>query len=308
MKILITGGTGLVGSAIAEIKNEYPQYEFVFSSSKEFDLTREEDVKALFEKTKPTYVVHTAARTGGIDHNFRTPAQQYYNNILMNSYVVHYSYLYNVKKLLAFSAVAAFSPDLHLLKEGDLHVGSPHAMFYSYGYAKRMLDVQIQAYKKQYGTNFCSIICGNVFGERDGFNIENGNVVPSLIHKCFIAKQEGTSLKAWGDGTPYREFIYSKDVAKICLSLLSSDIELPNRILVSGKKEIQIKELVKLICDIFDYYNVEWVACKSNGNQKRISDKKIFNGLLPSFQFTDLDSALQQTVDWFIGNYPNIRS
>ena len=308
MKILVTGATGLVGTSIAEMKDEYPEYDFIFSSSKGCNLTKEEDVKALFEETRPDYVIHTAARTGGLGHNFSTPAQQYYNNILMNTYVIHYSYLYNVKRLLTFSAVAAFSPDLHLLKEQDLQVGEPHEGFYSYGYSKRMMDVQIQAYGKQYGTDFCSIICGNIFGERDGFNVEDGNVVPSLIHKCFIAKRNNTPLKVWGDGSPYREFVYSRDVARCCLSLLNEDIEVPNRLILSGNKEVQIKDLVKLICDIFDYHDVEWVSTKSNGNQRRATDKKVFNGLLPSFEFTDMGAALGQTVEWFLKNYPDIRN
>jgi len=307
MKILITGGTGLIGTSIEEIRDEYPQYDFVFSSSKEFDLTREEEVKALFEETKPDYVLHAAAKTGGMGAKIESPGQQFYDNVLMNSYVIHYSYLYKVKRLLVFSAKAAFSPDLHFIKESDLHVGTPHPIFCSYGYSKRMMDIQIQAYEKQYGTNFCSVICGNVFGKRDGFDMENGNVIPSLIHKCFLAKKNGTPLKVWGDGTPYREFIYSKDVAKICLELLNDNIELPNKVIVAGDKEVQIKQLVDIICKMFDYYNVEWLSDKPNGSQKRTSDKSIFRGLLPSYEFTNLNDALKQTVEWFIEKYPNVR-
>jgi GDP-L-fucose synthase len=307
MKILITGGTGLIGTSIEEIKGEYPQYDFVFSSSKDYDLTIEEHVKDLFEKTKPDYVLHAAAKTGGMGAKLAAPAEQFYDNVLMNSYVIHYSYLHNVKRLLVFSAKAAFSPDLHFIKEDDLHVGSPHPIFYSYGYSKRMMDIQIQSYKKQYGTNFCSVICGNVFGKRDGFNVENGNVIPSLIHKCFLAKNNNTSLNVWGDGTPYREFIYSKDVARICIELLNDAIELPSKVIVAGDKEVQIKELVNIICEMFDYYNIEWLSDKPNGSQKRTSDKSVFRSLLPSYKFTNLNDALKQTVEWFLEKYPDVR-
>ena len=189
--ILVTGANGLVGSAIKNLEESYSQYNFVYSGHKDHELTNEQDVKALFESTKPDYVIHTAARVGGIGRNLSTPADQYYCNILMNSFVIHYAHLHNVEKLLAFSSVCAFPAGAESLHENILHDGEPYPAHYSYAYSKRMVDVQIGAYKKQHNVNYCSVIPGNIFGENDNFNLDDGHVVPSLIHKCYLAKQEG---------------------------------------------------------------------------------------------------------------------
>lgn len=307
-KVLVTGAGGLVGSAVASISAQYPHYEFIFSGHKQHDLTNEESVKALFEETKPDYVIHTAARVGGIGRNLKTPAQQYYSNILMNTFVIHYAHLYGVKKLLAFSSVCAFSPGTSEMHEDVLQDGRPYPAHSSYAYSKRMVDVQICAYHQQYNTNFCSVIPGNIFGEHDNFNLKDGHVVPSLIHKCYVAKRDGTPLEAWGDGTPYREFLYAQDVAKVCVRLLENHVELPRRIIVSGQKETQIKDLVALVCNAFDYHNVKWLTDKPNGQLRRPTNKEVFNRILGDFVYTDLCDAMKNTVEWFETNYPKVRT
>jgi len=306
-KVLVTGAGGLVGSAVASISAQYPHYEFVFSGHKHHDLTNEESVKALFEETQPDYVIHTAARVGGIGRNLETPAQQYYSNILMNTFVIHYAHLYGAQKLLAFSSVCAFPAGATELHEDILHDGEPYPAHYSYAYSKRMVDVQIHAYQQQYNTNFCSVIPGNIFGEHDNFNLEDGHVVPSLVHKCYLAKKNNTPLEVWGDGTAYREFLYAQDVAKACIELLGRHVELPRRIIVSGQKETQIKDLVELICDAFDYHNIKWLTDKPNGQLRRPTNKKVFNQTLAGFFYTDLRKAMKNTVGWFEEHYPNVR-
>jgi GDP-L-fucose synthase len=305
--ILVTGGKGLVGSALRSLKDTYPEYNFVFTHRQEHDLTLEQDVKRLFEDTSPDYVIHTAARVGGIGRNLSTPAQQYYANILMNAYVIHYAQKNNVEKLLAFSSVCAFPAGAENLHEDILHDGEPYLAHYSYAYSKRMVDVQIKAYKQQYGVNYCSVIPGNIFGENDNFNLEDGHVVPSLVHKCYKAKIEGNPLQVWGDGTPYREFLYATDVARACVELLKIDKELPQRVIVSGEQETQIKDLVKLVCDAFDYHNVEWLTDKPNGQLRRPTNKSIFQETLKDFKYTNLEIAMQNTARWFEENYPNVR-
>jgi GDP-L-fucose synthase len=307
-KVLVTGGTGLVGSAIAELQTNYSQYKFIFSSRQQYNLTRGDEVKRLFEETQPDYVIHTAARTGGVGQNLNSPARQYYDNVLINTHIIHFAHLFGIKRLLVFSSVTVFPADVDIMREDLLHEGIPHSSIYTYAYSKRMMDVQIQAYAKQYGTSSCSIIAGNIFGERDNFNIEDGHVVPSLIHKCFVAKQNNTFLQAWGDGTPYREFIYSKDIARISIALLDDNVKLPPRMIVSGKIEIQIKDLINKICDIFGYHKVKWMPHKTNGQLRRTSDKQIFNSVFPSFKYINLMDALEHTIRWFEENYPNIRT
>jgi len=305
--VLVTGKGGLVGSAVADLTVEYPHYNFVFSSHRECDLTKEEEVKLLFEKVQPDHVIHAAARVGGIGRNLSSPAQQYYCNILMNSFVIHYAYMHNVDKLLAFSSVCAFPAGAESLHEDILHDGEPYPAHYSYAYSKRMVDVQIHAYKQQYNTNFCSVIPGNIFGENDNFNLEDGHVVPSLVHKCYNAKKNGTPLEVWGDGSAYREFLYAKDVARVCIQLLENDVELPRRVIVSGQEETQIKDLVKLVCDAYNYHNVKWQTDKPNGQLRRPTNKEVFHKILPGFKYTDLGEAMKKTVTWFEQTYPNVR-
>ena len=307
-RVLVTGAGGLVGSAIANLQDKYPEYNFVFSGHKDHDLTKEQDVKDLFEETKPDYVIHTAARVGGIGRNLDSPAPQYYCNILMNGNVIHYAHVYGVKKLLAFSSVCAFPAGAPEISEGILHDGEPYEAHYSYAYSKRMVDVQIYAYKKQYDVNFCSVIPGNIFGESDNFNLRDGHVVPSLIHKCYVAKKDNAPLEVWGDGSSYREFVYAQDLAEACMQLLDNVDELPRRIIVSGEREVQIKELVQMVSDAFDYHNVKWLTDKPNGQFRRPTNKDIFRETLPGFSHTDLRAAIKTTVEWFEGVYPNIRA
>ena len=306
-KVLVTGGRGLVGSAIKSLTSEYPDLQFLFSARADHDLTNIDHVERLFDTVRPDYVIHTAARVGGIGRNLSSPAQQYYDNILMNSYIIHYAHEYDVEKLLAFSSVCAFPAGAETLSEDILHDGEPYPAHYSYAYSKRMVDVQIGAYKQQYGVNYCSVIPGNIFGESDNFNLEDGHVVPSLVHKCLIAKQNGTPLDVWGDGSPYREFLYAKDVATACIELLQTSGKLPQRVIVSGEQETQIKDLVNLVCDTFDYHNVNWLTDKPNGQIRRPTSKSVFKEVLPNFEYTDLKIAMKNTVEWFQEHYPNVR-
>ena len=305
--VLITGANGLVGSAIKNLEEFYPHYDFVYSGHKDHELTNEEDVKRLFETTTPNYVIHTAARVGGIGRNLATPAEQFYCNILMNTFVIHYAHLHNVEKLLAFSSVCAFPAGAEMLHEDNLHDGAPYPAHGSYAYSKRMVDVQIEAYKSQHNVNFCSVIPGNIFGENDNFNLEDGHVVPSLIHKCYVASQGGSEFQVWGSGAPQREFLYAGDVARVCMDLLEYDGELPQRLIVSGQKETSIMDLVSMILSAVDYHKVAWRTDKPNGQMRRPTNKKVFNEFLPNFEYTELEDAIQRTVDWFIAAYPNVR-
>ena len=236
------------------------------------------------------------------------PAKQYYQNILINSFVTHYAYLTGVTKLICFSSICAFPENIAEIKEDVLHHGPPHSSYFSYAYSKRMIDVQIQAYNKEYGTKYFTVIPGNIYGERDNYNLEYGHVIPSLIHKCFLAKRDNKPFKIWGDGSAYREFLYSKDVARITIELIRKDIDLPPCVIVSSKEETQIRELVNIICDAFDYHNIIWEPEKPRGQYRRPTNKNLFNILLSEFSFTELEIGIQKTVDWFINNYPNIRT
>jgi len=308
-RILVTGCSGLVGGTIRYISQLYPQYEFYFSYHKDKDLTKENDVVEVFKDSKPRYVIHTAARVGGIGRNLNSPAQQFRDNILMNTHIIHNAYKFDIEKLIVFSSMCVFPADIKIITEENMHKGEPFWAHFSYAHSKRMVDIQIEAYKQQYGIkNYCSVIPGNMFGENDNFDLEDGHVIPSLIHKCYLAKLNNSPFEVWGSGEATREFLYAQDVGRICLELLSRE-ELPHRLIVSAEKEHSIKEISEKICNIYNFpiENIKWLLDKPSGQSERPSDHTTFRKYFPDFEFTDIDIGLKNTIQWFKDNYPNVR-
>jgi GDP-L-fucose synthase len=306
--VLITGGDGLVGNAIKDVSKNFKNLNCIFVNRNDADLTKEEEVINLFNKHKPQYVIHTAARVGGIGRNLNSPAQQFRDNILMNTHVVHNCYINKVEKLLAFSSTCVFPKSASFIKEDIMHDSPPFDAHSPYAYAKRMLDVQIESYKKQYGNvNYCSIIPGNIFGEYDNFNLDDGHVIPSLLPKCFLSKKYNEKFIIWGDGSALREFLYAKDLALICLKLLDEIDELPQKLIISGENEYSIKGIVELISQVSNNYNVVWDTTKPNGQLKKQTDLSLFRKYFPNFVFSDIKESLKVTYEWLETNYPNVR-
>jgi GDP-L-fucose synthase len=304
-KILVTGKNGLVGSSIKRISQNY-NYEFVFVGKEDYDLMDILSIKQMFTDIRPDYLIHTAASVGGIGLNLKHPSSQFYNNIIMNTNVIHESLIFGVKKLINFSSICAFPEDATLLNEKTLHSGKPYPAHFGYAHAKRTADIQIEIYRKEFNVDYCSILPVNIFGKNDNYNLETSHVIPSLIHKCFLSKKNNTKFQVWGDGTPKREFIYSEDLAKICLDMLSLEM-MPQILLASNSHEISIKEVVTKICEIFDYYDVEWLTNKPNGQLSRTTDNSLLIQTLGHVHFSDFENSLKESIEWFIKNYPNIR-
>lgn len=304
--LLITGSNGLVGQALKTVAIEYG-YNTYFATRKDADLTKEDQVIKLYEETKPDCVIHTAARVGGIVANLSMPGQFFYENILMNSFMIHYACKFNVKKFMAFSSVCVFPDDCKVLKEDMMLQGEPYHANRSYGYSKRMIDVMLTAYQKQYGVkNYCSLIPGNIFGYFDNYNLRDGHILGALIHKLYIAKTENKPLYVWGDGSSEREFIYVKDLANCIFRLLELE-EIPQRIIISGKKEVSIKEVVERLCKVNEFEgDVVWETDKPNGQKNRPTDISLLNSLI-DVKYTDFDIALKESYEWFAKNYPNVR-
>ena len=296
--ILITGGTGLVGSACTG--------NIRFSRSGiGGDLRNPDHVDKLFDAFKPKYVIHCAARVGGIGGNSTYKGEYFYDNIMINTNVIHSAHVHGVEKLVAYMSTCVFPDDVEYPLTPDMmHLGEPHSSNYAYAYAKRMAEVQIRAYREQYGREYVSVIPTNVFGPHDNFDIDNGHVLPSLIHKCFIAKETGRDFTVWGTGRPLREFIYSKDLGKLTDWVLHhySDRE---PLILSTSEEVSIKDIVGLIVDKMKFTGkVVWDKSKPDGQYRKSSDNSKIKELLPDFKFTPLDKAIEETVEWFKENYP----
>lgn len=307
-KILITGKNGLVGSAIRKKSKEEQDLDFIFVGREDYDLTKENEVDSLFATHRPDYVIHTAAKVGGIGGNMIGHADYFYQNILINSFLIHHAWKYKVEKLLAFSSVCVFPDDSQILKEENMHNGPPFAGNFAYAYAKRMVDVQIRAYKNQHSIkNYCSIIPSNIIGAHDLYDLQHGHVLPSLIHKIYLAKKNKTDLEVWGDGQSLREFIFADDLAIILINLLKQK-EIPERLTVAGNKQHSIKEMVDMLVKASQFEGrVIFNASKPNGQRNRKSDLSLLNSIFPNFNFTNTEEAIKISYNWFSENYPNVR-
>jgi len=308
MKILVTGANGLIGYAIREISGNFPHHEFFFSTREDTNLINPSEVERLYQKINPDWVIHAAGQVGGIGGNMAHQEDYFYNNILMNSNVIRYACLSNVKKLIAFSSTCVFSKEQESFVEDDIQKGEPFHIHFAYAYAKRMVDIHIRAAKRQYDVDFCSVIPGNIFGKHDNFNLKEGHVTPSLIYKCYLAKRDKTSFKIWGSGDAKRELIYSLDIADILIRALELEQPLPNRLLVGSDDEFTIKELAGKIAQLSDFEGeIEFDHSHPDGQLRKKSNISRLRELLPEFKFTNLDVSLSETIDWFGQNYPNIR-
>nr|XP_033790117.1 GDP-L-fucose synthase isoform X2 [Geotrypetes seraphini] len=269
-RILVTGGSGLVGKAIERVVADGEgrlDEEWIFVASKDADLTNAADTRALFEKHKPTHVIHLAAMVGGLFLNLK----------------------YNL--------------------DFWIHNGPPHSSNFGYSYAKRMIDVQNRAYFQQHGCKFTAVIPTNVFGPHDNFNIDNGHVLPGLIHKVYLAKENGTSLTIWGTGNPKRQFIYSLDLARLFIWVLREYDEVVPIILSVGEEdEVSIKEAAEAIVEATDFKGeLLFDTTKSDGQFKKTASNSKLRKYLPDFKFTPFKQAVQETCNWFNMNYASAR-
>ncbi len=309
MRVLVTGANGLCGSAIKEESEKNPTgHTFLFRTRKDCDLMNEFDVFKMIKDTKPDVVIHTAAKVGGIGANISYPADFFYENMKMNMNVINACHMNDVNKLIVFSSVCVFPDSLPILQEDKMHDGPVYSANAAYGYAKRMVDVYIEALRKQYGrTNYCSLIPGNIFGKRDMFELKNSHIVPAIVHKLFLAKTNNSKLYIWGDGSSQREFIYVNDLARIILELIDMP-EIPIRLIVSGEYEYTIKCIVDALVHISGFNGeVVYDTSKPNGQFRRPSDKTLFRQYFPDFKYTDVYDGLVETWNWFSNNYSNAR-
>jgi GDP-L-fucose synthase len=216
--------------------------------------------------------------------------------------------LHGVKKLLAFLSTCVFPDKVEYPLNADkIHLGPPHTSNDAYAYAKRMVDVQLRAYREQYGLEYVSVIPTNIYGPHDLFDLENGHVVPTLIHRCFLARERGEDLQVWGTGKPLREFIFSEDVAKLSEWAIDNYTGI-EPLIFSTSEEHSIKELVEMIVELLQFKGkLLWLSDKPDGQFRKPSDNSRIKELNPTFQFTPLYDGLKKTVEWFEQHYPNVR-
>uniref|UniRef100_A0A8D0BV26 GDP-L-fucose synthase n=1 Tax=Salvator merianae TaxID=96440 RepID=A0A8D0BV26_SALMN len=312
-RILVTGGSGLVGRAIAKVVADgegRADEEWIFVSSKDADLTNAAETRALFEKHRPTHIIHLAAMVGGLFRNIKYNLDFWRRNVYINDNVLHSAYASGVQKVVSCLSTCIF-PDktTYPIDETMIHNGPPHDSNFGYSYAKRMIDVQNRGYYQQYGCRFTAVIPTNVFGPHDNFNIEDGHVLPGLIHKVYLAKKNGAALTVWGTGKPRRQFIYSLDLARLFLWVLREYEEVEPIILSVGEEdEVSIREAAECVVRAMDFKGeLQFDTAKSDGQFKKTASNRKLKQYLPDFQFTPFEQAVKETCDWFCTNYATAR-
>ena len=300
MKTLLTGANGLVGSTISA--------DYKLKGKQKLDLTDWGATYRYFLEIRPSAVIHTAAKVGGLGANMNHMAEFYRDNVMINTNVLEAARRTGVKKVVSFLSTCIFPASAQYpLTEDQLHNGQPHDSNFGYAYAKRMLEVHSRAIATQYGLNYTCVIPTNIYGPNDNFNLENSHVLPALIHKCYLAKRDNTDLVVWGSGEPLREFIFSKDVGEIT-KLILEGYEDKEPVILSTSEEISIREAVEAIADVMGFEGkLIFDSTKPDGQYKKPTSNQRLKNFLPNYKFTPFREGIKQTVDWFVENYESCR-
>lgn len=303
-RICVTGGAGFLGSFIQESLKKRGVTDIFIPLRKQYDLIEVSDIRRMLSDAKPDVIIHLAANVGGIGANMEHPAEFFYDNLMMGVQLIHESWKAGVEKFVAIGTICAYPKYTPIpFKEDDLWNGYPEETNAPYGLAKKMLLVQSQAYRKQYGFNSIYLLPVNLYGPRDNFNPKSSHVIPALIHKCYEAKlNHTTEVVIWGDGSPTREFIYAGDAAE-GIVMAAEKYDGPEPVNIGSGMEISIKDLAELIARLIGYEGkLVYDTSKPNGQPRRaldVSRAREYFGFTAKMSFED---GLKQTIDYYISN------
>jgi GDP-L-fucose synthase len=300
-RICVTGGAGFLGSYVLERLKARGAKDIFVPTIEEFDLVKPEDVKEVLTKSRPDIVLHLAANVGGIGANRARPADFFYDNLMMGVQLLHESYKAGVEKFVAIGTVCAYPKFTPLpFSEDNLWDGYPEETNAPYGLAKKMLLVQSQAYRQQYGYNSIFLIPVNLYGPRDNFNLQTSHVIPALIRKCIEAQEQGKpEVVVWGDGTPTREFLYAGDAAEAIL-LGAERYNQSDPVNLGSGQEISIKDLVEMIARLTGFEGqLVWDTSKPNGQPRRALDVSRAEALFGFRAQMPFEEGLRRTIEWY---------
>jgi GDP-L-fucose synthase len=301
-RFLVTGGAGFLGSFVMDQLRAKGAVRITAPTIDEVDLTDPQAVRRLMADSKPEVVIHLAAMVGGIGANRDRPAEFFYQNLTMGTNVLHESWKAGVKKLTAIGTVCSYPKNPPIpFKEENLWDGYPEETNAAYGLSKKMLLVQAEAYRQQYGFNAIVLLPVNLYGPRDNFNLETSHVIPAFILKCLDAKERGKDeVVMWGDGSPTREFLYIEDAARGILMATERYDESRPVNLGSGE-EIRIRDLIGVLARLLDYRGkIVWDQTKPNGQPRRLLDVSRAREKFGFSAEVKLEEGLRRTIEWYL--------
>ena len=299
-RVTVTGGRGFLGGPVVRLLEAHGAQVSTFSS-REYNLTHQADVTRMYEDLRPELVIHLAARVGGIGANRDNPGSFFYENAIMGIELMEQARRYDVGKFVQVGTVCAYPKFAPIpFSEDDLWSGYPEETNAPYGLAKKMLLVQAQAYREQYGFNAIYLLPVNLYGPGDNIDLHNSHVIPAMIRKCVDAREANAkSVEVWGTGTPTREFLYVDDAAR-AIVLASEKYEKKDPVNVGSSEEISIKDLIHLIAELTGYQGeIAWDRTKPDGQPRRkLNVERAWKefGFRSSTQFR---AGLAETIRWY---------
>jgi GDP-L-fucose synthase len=306
--VIVTGGAGFLGSFVVEKLQQRGAAHIIVPRSADYDLTKSDAIQQLLRDAKSTthhpssiIVIHLAARVGGIGANRAHPAEFFYDNVMMSVPLLHAAWQAGVRKFVAIGTVCAYPKHTPVpFREEDLWDGYPEETNAPYGLAKKMLLVQSQAYRQQYGFNSIFLLPVNLYGPRDNFDPESSHVIPALIRKCIEARDRGDDhIIAWGTGAPTREFLYVADAAEAIL-LAAERYNRSDPVNVGSGMEISIKRLLELIARLTRFEgDIIWDTSKPDGQPRRSLDTTRAEQLFGFRARTPFEEGLRRTIEWY---------
>jgi GDP-L-fucose synthase len=300
-RVVVTGGAGFLGSFVVERLRELGCRDICVPRSCTYDLRDRDAIIALYSEARPHIVIHLAAIVGGIGANRQNPGRFFYDNAIMGIQLVEYARQFDVRKLVIVGTVCSYPKFTPVpFREDDLWSGYPEETNAPYGLAKKMLLVQAQAYREQYGLNAIYLLPGNLYGPRDNFDLQTSHVIPAIIRKCMEAVEKGLSeVILWGDGSATREFLYVEDAAEGILLGTERYEGMAPANLGTGE-EITIRDLAALIARSTGFDGkIVWDTSQPNGQPRRCLDITRAKGFFGFHPQVDLKTGVSRTIEWY---------
>lgn len=308
-RVCVTGGAGFLGSFVTQRLQQLGAKEVFIPVIEKYNLVEGADIQRMLADARPDVIIHLAAQVGGIGANREHPAEFFYNNLLMGVQLIHQAWQFGVEKVVALGTVCTYPKFTPVpFREENLWNGYPEETNAPYGLAKKMLLVQSQAYRQQYGYNSVFLLPVNLYGPRDNFNPRSSHVIPALIRKCVEATEAGAQeIVVWGDGSPTREFLYVEDAAEGIL-LAAERYNSSDPVNLGSGNEISIRDLAELIARLTGFSgHLVFDTTQPNGQPRRALDTRKAEQYFGFRAHTSFEEGLRRTIQWYIDQQKSVK-